>query len=322
MLGSLIAGHIGHLQLLDYSAVYVCCAFLVALTIPHILANVPESIHSQSAISDNAESTSSATVPGIAAGPYSAAQASGKLEKPFLRSLLNDISALLSNRTIVPLFVGEFFYGISGGVDTLVAAMTIASFHWRQGDLELYQSPTPMIVLMSTLVGAPMLTSYFGGRPLPEWFICVLTAFNAIILVMSGFAALHPAFLLAPRYVWSIFAFQTPLMSARIASLVGGDGQAKLFALRTASSSIAYAVALQLFSSGIFFDPAATGVSATMPFVVSGVIGCAGCLIMLRSLAPKTCSRLWPVTNEEERESLSCKSQMATTYAASYGSDA
>lgn len=88
MLGSLIAGHIGHLQLLDYSGVYLCCAFLVALTIPHILANVPESIHSQSAISDNAESTSSATVPGIAVGPRSdEAQASGKTREAFLEEL-------------------------------------------------------------------------------------------------------------------------------------------------------------------------------------------------------------------------------------------
>jgi MFS family permease len=286
--GGIIAGYVGHLHLLDYGRIYIALAIMVGIAFFHILVNVPESLETDTIADAESESQSLALLPGD--------RKMGIFEVGKFKTLVTDISSLLSSRQLVPLFVAEFLIGVGGGVDFLVPSMSMAVYGWNQGSLEYYQASTPMIVLGSTVFLVPVITSYFGNQPLPEWFIVLLSLFNVVVLSLSAFTALSPAFLLVPRYIWSLLAFQTPLMSARIAGLVPGHAQAKLFALRSASTGIAYAVALQLFTSGWLFDPAATGVKATAPFVVASVIGSVGVLLLLLVLAPQTCSR-W--TNQE-----------------------
>lgn len=295
LVGSLIAGHIGHLQLLDYSGVYVVFAAIVAVAFLHILFNVPETLNIQGDAESRSLVANQALTGSSGSGPSHHRDNKGSiLARVSAKSLATDISDILSNRKLIPLFAGEFLGGISGGVDLLVASMTISAFGWGQGDLEYYQAPTPLLVLVSTIVVVPIVTSYFGDQALPEWFLCSLCAANVCILALSALTALHPAFLLAPRYLMSIMAFQVPLMSARLANLVQGDGQAKLFALRSAANSMAYAVALQFFTTGLFFDPAATGAIATIPFVASALIGCVGLILVLFVVAPNTCAQfLW-----------------------------
>merc|ERR1719491_1774495 len=172
----------------------------------------------------------------------------------------------------MPLFCGEFLGSLAGGVELIVAPMTIAAYAWRQGDLELYLSPLPLIVLASTVFIVPTVSSHFGERPVPEWFLCAICGANLITFAISAFTPLHPAFLLAPRFLSSALAFQVPMINSRLTSLASACGQAKLYALRAASSSMANAVALQLFTSGLFFDPTARGWLATTPFLMSCLV--------------------------------------------------
>lgn len=298
MTASLFARHIGHFVLSDYSRIYIGFACLCALGFVYAFNNIPETLHTHvlPGTEDDAESNALIDRP-----PGSHVASIGGIKLPMRNktitrdfdsvgaNLCADVGQVLTNPKLLPLFVGEFLGSLASGVDVVVAPMTIAAYGWQNGDLQIYQAPLPMIVLASILFIVPAVTSKHCGQPLPEWHLCVLCGINIVILAVAALSVFDPIFLLIPRYMMSMMAFQAPLMNARIASLVPAESQAKLFALRSASSSLAYAFALQLFTSGLVFDMTAGGSASTVAFMVSSLLGAIGLLFVLRAVAPVTC---------------------------------
>jgi len=275
MLGSLLASHIEHLRLLDYSMLYFCSACVCVLALLNVLAFVPETLQARV----------SRVGTDLASGKECSSQAVG-------RAMIADVYRIATNRKLLPLYIGEFLKDLSAGTDLLIAPLTIAAYHWKQGDYELYTAPFPLLVLLSTILVVPWLTSRFQGM-IPEWFLCRACAVNIGIMLMAMWTPLHPLFLLAPRYMASCLAFQTPLLNSRLADLVDSEGQAKFHAIRGCASCTAAALGFQIFTSGYFFDPTSRKWTAMLPFVASSFLGCLSALSVLAVAAPSSFGRFF-----------------------------
>ena len=187
---------------------------------------------------------------------------------------------MLSRSSLLRTFSASFAlfaFGITG-TTTILASFTIGVLGWEQGDLESLAVPAGLFMLLS-LVGGNMAITRFGA-------VCVMS--SAMILMCLAVSTLIIAPWVKAAVVIAVFlgalaVILHPATMDEFARAFEPSERAQALAVSHTCMGIASNAAASIFS--FLFDPSATGLNATTPFVLAAVSCALGATVFITQSA-------------------------------------